>query len=139
MFPFGFGMSYTKFSFGKPAISNTIRNNIGEVEISVDVTNTGKVKSDEVVQLYVTAPASPGLELPLYSLKGFRRVTLAAGEKQTVKSRLDTKLLESVNNAGESVLIPGKYIVNIGESSPGKRSEQLGSAMAPVIDFLIMK
>jgi len=137
MFPFGFGMSYTRFSFGKQTISNTIRNNIGEVEISVDVTNTGNVKSDEVVQLYVTAPASPGLELPLYSLKGFRRVTLAAGEKQTMKFRLDTKLLESVNNAGESVLIPGTYIVNIGESSPGKRSEQLGSAMAPVSEFHI--
>jgi len=137
MFPFGFGMSYTKFSFGKPAISNTIRNNIGEVEISVDVTNTGNVKSDEVVQLYVTAPASPGLELPLYSLKGFKRVTLASREKKTLKFRLDTKLLESVNNEGESVLIPGTYIVNIGESSPGKRSEQLGSAMAQESEFHI--
>jgi len=139
MFPFGFGLSYTTFKFEMPIISNTIKKDKREVEISVDVTNIGNVKSDEVIQLYITTPASEGLKLPLYSFKGFKRLTLASGEKQTVKFKLNTKLLESINNNGESVLIPGTYTVNIGESSPGSRSEQLGSAKESVCKFQITK
>jgi len=56
-----------------------------------------------------------------------------------VKFKLNTKLLESINNNGESVLIPGTYTVNIGESSPGSRSEQLGSAKESVCKFQITK
>ena len=71
--------------------------------------------------------------------KGFKRVELSAGESQTVNFLLDSELLASINNAGERVILPGTYQVNIGESSPGSRSIQLGAAMAPVCEFQIKK
>jgi len=135
MFPFGFGMSYSKFSFSKPILSNTVINENGTIEVSVQVKNIGQIKACETVQFYLTAPSTEILKLPLYSLKGFKRVELSAGESQTVNFILDSKLLASVNNAGESVILPGTYQVNIGESSPGSRSIQLGAAMAPVCEF----
>jgi len=139
MYPFGFGMSYTNFSFGKPTFSNASIKKNGVVEINVVVTNNGSVKATEVVQLYLTAPATKDLQLPLYSLKGFKRIELAPGEDKTVKFILDAALLASVNNEGESIIIPGVYQVNIGAASPGNRSKQLGAAMAELSTFLIKK
>lgn len=137
MFPFGFGLSYTSFSFGKPVLSASEINQKGSVEVSVDVTNTGNIKASEVVQLYLTAPEIKGINLPLFSLKGFKRIVLNPGETQAVKFKLDTSLLSSVNNSGETVIFPGTYQIRIGESSPGSRSAQLGAAMAPVCTFKI--
>jgi len=139
MFPFGFGMSYSKFSFGKPILSAAITNKTGSIEVSVEVKNIGRMKATEIVQLYLTAPSTENLKLPLYSLKGFKRVELATSESQTVKFILDSKLLASINSAGESVILPGTYQINIGESSPGSRSIQLGAAMVPVCEFQIKK
>jgi len=137
MFPFGFGLSYTSFSFGKPTLSASEINQKESVEVSVEVTNTGNVKASEVVQLYLTASKISGIQLPLYSLKGFKRIDLNSGEKQTVKFKLDPQMLSSVNNSGETVIFPGTYQIRIGESSPGSRSAQLGAAMAPVCEFKI--
>ena len=139
MFPFGFGMSYSKFLFSQPILSNKVIKENGTIEVSVEVKNIGKIKASETVQFYLTAPSSENLKLPLYSLKGFKRVELSAGESQTVNFLLDSKLLASISNAGESVILPGIYQVNIGESSPGSRSIQLGAAMAPVCEFQIKK
>lgn len=139
MFPFGFGMSYSKFLFSQPILSNKVIKENGTIEVSVEVKNIGKMKASETVQFYLTAPSSENLKLPLYSLKGFKRVELSAGESQTVNFLLDSKLLASISNAGESVILPGFYQVNIGESSPGSRSIQLGAAMAPVCEFQIKK
>ncbi|HZK97234.1 MAG TPA: glycoside hydrolase family 3 C-terminal domain-containing protein [Prolixibacteraceae bacterium] len=139
MFPFGFGMSFTKFLFSQPIFSNKVIKENGTIEVSVEVKNIGKMKASETVQFYLTAPSSENLKLPLYSLKGFKRVELSAGESQTVNFLLDSELLASINNAGERVILPGTYQVNIGESSPGSRSIQLGAAMAPVCEFQIKK
>jgi len=139
MYPFGFGMSYTNFSFGKPTLSNASININEIVEVSVTISNSGKIKGADVIQLYITAPATKDIQLPLYSLKAFKRIELAPGEKKIVKFILDASLLTSVNNAGESIIIPGTYQVNIGESSPGSRSKQLGAAMAEVCTFEVTK
>ena len=97
------------------------------------------MKATEIVQLYLTAPSTENLKLPLYSLKGFKRVELAPEESMVVKFILDSKLLATVNNSGESVILPGTYQIAIGESSPGSRSIKLGAAMAPVSEFQIKK
>ena len=83
LYPFGYGLSYTTFAFSKlePA---TPRLKLGQkVEVSVDVANTGSVAGDEVVQLYVHQKAGSDSR-PRRELKGFRRVSLKPGEKQTV-------------------------------------------------------
>lgn len=79
LFPFGFGLSYTRFAYGEPKVKG------GRLE--VEVTNTGTCDADEVVQLYVRRPDDP--EGPQKSLRGFRRVHLPAGK--TVKVRFPLK------------------------------------------------
>jgi beta-glucosidase len=83
LYPFGFGLSYTTFSYaGLEADASEIRVG-GTVNVSVDVTNTGTVAGDEVVQLYLHQK-SGSASRPVRELKGFRRVTLAPGATQTV-------------------------------------------------------
>ena len=89
LYPFGYGLSYTKFSVSNlKTEAKTIR--AGEsLDVSVDVRNTGNVPGDEVVQLY-THQRAGSASRPVRELKGFRRITLKPGERQTVTLRLDT-------------------------------------------------
>ena len=91
------------------------------------VTNNGKVKSDEVVQLYLTHLPGGG-DIPLYSLKGFKRISLLPGSSQKVKFTITPDMMKTVNEEGSSVLNSGKIKVSISGSLPSERSEQLGAA-----------
>src|SRR5262245_48997020 len=87
LYPFGFGLSYTSFDLGAPQLS---QNRIGpgdSVEVMVDVRNTGARAGDEVVQLYVRDLVS-SVTRPVRELKGFERVSLAAGETKRVRFAL---------------------------------------------------
>jgi beta-glucosidase len=81
LFPFGYGLSYTTFAYRNLRAPKNARGG-DEIQISVEVVNTGKMAGEEVVQLYVNGHG-PGA--PIRSLAGFRRVTLAAGEKKTIQ------------------------------------------------------
>jgi beta-glucosidase len=89
LYPFGYGLSYTSFSYANltlntPAISlAAVGTPCGSVQVGVDVTNSGARDGDEVVQLYVAFPSS-SLQRPLKQLRGFRRVSIAAGQTQHV-------------------------------------------------------
>jgi len=100
LYPFGYGLSYTSFNIDNLQVSKTNLGAGDSVEISADVTNTGNVKGDEVVQLYVKVNAS--VTMPNKQLKGFKRVTLEASEKQTVAfvvKNSDLAYYDSVNRA----------------------------------------
>ncbi|HVY75713.1 MAG TPA: glycoside hydrolase family 3 C-terminal domain-containing protein [Puia sp.] len=137
LYPFGFGLSYTRFTysdlrFSKPAIKK------GESgTVSAKVENSGKTDGDEMVQLYITHEEA-GSDQPLYALKGFKRVHLAAGSSQTVSFDLTPEILAEINDAGASVYLPGKLRVSIGGSSPDKRNAELG-ATVPVAGTLMLK
>jgi beta-glucosidase len=90
LYPFGYGLSYTSFSVSNLRTrANTVR--AGEpVDVSIDVQNTGRVTGDEVVQLY-THQRAGSASRPVRELKGFRRITLKPGERQTVTLKLDTR------------------------------------------------
>ncbi len=88
LYPFGFGLSYTKFAISNLALSRTEAPLGQAFEISADVENTGSRPGDEVVQLYIHQRAG-STSRPERELKGFERVTLAAGEKKTVRFTLD--------------------------------------------------
>ena len=92
LYPFGYGLSYTSFSVGGLKTSAAKVAASGAIEVSVDVANTGKVAGDEVVQLY-THQRAGSASRPVRELKGFRRVTLAPGERKTVTLTLDTREL----------------------------------------------
>jgi beta-glucosidase len=92
LYPFGYGLSYTTFSLGPIHASAEKVRSGSSIEVSVDVTNTGKIAGDQVVQLY-THQRSGSASRPVRELKGFRRITLQPGERQTVALKLDTKEL----------------------------------------------
>jgi beta-glucosidase len=127
LYPFGFGLSYTRFSFENLHLSkNKIKKNEA-IEATVTITNHGKVAGDEVVQLYLTH--LPGGEnIPLYSLEGFQRVSLAPGSSQKVKFTITPDMMKLVNKDGESVLNSGGIKISIAGSLPSERSVQLGAA-----------
>lgn len=127
LFPFGFGLSFTSFQYSKPVLSNASVNATQSTTVSVTVTNSGKKAGEEVVQLYLTHVDGPA-DKPLYALKGFKRVQLNPGASAEVKFTLTPDMLKLVNEAGESVTIPGKIKISIGGALPGKRSEELGAA-----------
>lgn len=88
LFPFGFGLSYTTFSYSNPRLSSSTIKDVDGVIISVDVTNTGSVKGKEIVQIYVHDQKSE-LVRPQKELKGFAKVELKPGETKTVTIQLD--------------------------------------------------
>jgi beta-glucosidase len=129
LYPFGFGLSYTTFQYANLQLSKNIIKKNQPVEAAVTVTNIGKAASDEVVQLYVT-PLDTKTEAPLFSLKGFRRITLAPGASTTISFTLSPGDLAVVNEQGLNVQQTGKVKISIAGSLPGKRSEDLGAAKA---------
>lgn len=91
-FPFGFGLSYTTFKYGKPRMSSTTLTKDGTVTVSVDITNTGKRAGKETVQLYI-GQKHPALPRPAKELKGFEKVSLAPNETKTVSFAITPDLL----------------------------------------------
>ncbi len=92
LFPFGFGLSYTTFSYANLKTSSPILSHDGALTVSVDVTNTGPLAGDEVIQLYVKHPRSK-VARPSQELKGFQRTSLRAGETKTVHISLKASTL----------------------------------------------
>lgn len=112
-YPFGYGLSYTTFSYGKPVVKATKDG----FEASVTVTNTGQVAGKEAVELYVTAPKG-GLEKPARELKSFAKTKeLQPGESQTLTMNVSNYYLASYNEATQSwETAVGNYIVSFGAS-----------------------
>ncbi|MCH4553429.1 beta-glucosidase [Aestuariibaculum lutulentum] len=122
-YPFGFGLSYTNFSFGDLSLSSTEFKD--ELEASITVTNEGELSGKEVVQLYVSAPTG-NLEKPVQELKAFAKTkNLAPKESQTITFKIDISSLTSFD-AEESAWIAeaGQYIVKIGVSSEDIKAEK---------------
>ena len=97
MYPFGFGLSYTSFSYDHLKLSKTTIHKNESLEAQVTVRNTGKVKSDEVVELYLTHEGDP-VNQPIYALKGFKRIALSPGESKVIRFTLTLAILLSENS-----------------------------------------
>jgi len=129
MYPFGFGLSFTKFTYSDiKLVSPTIKKG-QSADVEVKITNSGNTDGDEVVQLYITNMET-GIPTPIYSLKGIKRLSLKAGASEQVKFTISPEMLTLINEKGESLLQPGSYKISVAGSLPGNRSEALGSAKA---------
>ena len=120
LYPFGFGLSYSSFSYGAPEFDEAA----GEVKVAV--TNTGSVDADEIVEVYITS--EEGIKLPdqpRYSLCGFERVSLSAGETKTVNVKISDKAFTLVNEDGERFTPGGEYTFYVGGQQPDDRSREL--------------
>jgi beta-glucosidase len=135
LYPFGFGLSYTNFNYSSLKLSKTKIKKNETVTAEVSVTNNGKMKSDEVVQLYLTHQS--GQDIPLYALKAFKRITLLPGASQKVRFTITPDMMKLVNEDGKSVLNSGEIKVSIGGSLPSQRSEDLGAAKPAEAQIII--
>src|SRR5215216_3664000 len=116
LFVFGHGLSYTTFEVSDLRLSASAVSKKGSLRASVTVTNTGKRKGDEVVQLYLHDPVA-SISQPVRRLRGFERVTLDPGASRSVTFTLDKSDFGFYDNAGKFVVEPGKIDVYAGDSS----------------------
>jgi beta-glucosidase len=121
LFPFGYGLSYTAFTFDSPRLEKKrIRSN-GRTLVSVNVTNTGSRPGDEVVQMYIRDVVS-SVTRPVKELKGFERVSLQPGETKMVSFDITPDRLAFFDIDMKYVVEPGQFEIMIGNSS---RDEEL--------------
>ncbi len=114
LYPFGYGLSYSKFAYSDLKLSSPSLD--GEVSVSVDVKNTGTLAGDEVVQLYASHPGVVGA--PIRALIGFQRVHLAPNASQTVTFKPTDRDWSTVDPAGVRKLVPGTVELWVGGGQP---------------------
>ena len=117
LFPFGHGLSYTRFEYSNLQCPDSIAS--GEpVRISVDVTNTGSRDGEEVVQLYLT-DLQASVPVPIRSLQGFQRVFLQSGNTETIEFELTPRQMSLIDNHNTRVVEPGGFRISVGGKQPG--------------------
>ncbi len=125
MYPFGYGLSYTTFTYDQiAAVPSDQEDNI---VVSCYVTNMGDVAAEEVVQLYITDDEA-SVRVPLLSLKGVQRIALRPGERRQVSFTIVPEMLTLINGEGEKVFEKGDFTIAIGGAVPIDRSVALGAS-----------
>jgi beta-glucosidase len=117
LYPFGFGLSYSKFEYSNLKLSSSDLTAGDSLTADVDVKNANGPDGDEVVQLYISFPKVPGA--PLHALRGFTRIHVPAGGAQHVQLTLNPRDLSFVNEAGDRAVYAGAYSVSVGGGQPG--------------------
>jgi beta-glucosidase len=118
LFPFGFGLSYTKFKYSNLRLSAKSVKAGESVQVSADVENVGGRAGDEVVELYVTDVLA-SVPVPVRSLQGINRIFLKPGEKRRVSFTLKPEQLSLIDDNGKRIIEPGEFLVTIGGQQPG--------------------
>ncbi len=116
LYPFGFGLSYTTFKYSNLVVMPAVQKQQGDIKVSVDITNTGKRKGDEIVQLYVKDKVA---SVTVYEsiLRGFERVPLNPGETKTIHFTLHPEDLQILDRDMKWTVEPGEFEIGIGASS----------------------
>ena len=124
LYPFGFGLSYTDFSYNNLKVDKETVNVDGKMTLSVDVKNTGEVTGEEVVQLYIRDLVG-SLVRPVKELKGFEKIKLKAGETKTVSFIIDKEVLQfyTINRKWE--VEPGEFLLFVGGNSLTKLKQKI--------------
>jgi beta-glucosidase len=133
LYPFGFGLSYTTFSYRDIHIAPPQASGF---EASVTVQNTGAVAADEVVQFYLSA-LETRLPAPLSQLIGFQRINLKPGQSQTIKMLVKPEMLMLFDENGRQAFQPGRFRLMAGGCSPSTRGVALGAAEPVSVEFRI--
>jgi beta-glucosidase len=126
LYPFGFGLSYSKFEYSKLQLDKT-ELVIGEsLNISLTLTNSGDADSAEVSQFYLSDLQASTI-VPLHHLIGFERVTLKAGESKKLIFTITPEMMSFFNDDGKLTLEPGQFRLEVGGCSPSQRGRELGA------------
>ena len=124
LYPFGFGLSYTSYQYGKPVLSKDKIRKDESVTVSFDVTNTGKMDGTEIVQLYIRDEYG-SITRPVKELKGFQRVSLKAGETKRVEFAITPDDLKFYTVRKLWEVEPGDFTLMVGSSSADKDLQKL--------------
>jgi len=116
LYPFGYGLSYTTFSYSDLTLPKNAIKAGDPLVVEVTVTNSGKRDGDEVAQVYLSFPHVAGA--PLRALRAFKRIHLKAGEAQKLRLELNERDLSMVSEAGEPIIAEGQYSVSVGGGQP---------------------
>lgn len=118
LYPFGHGLSYTRFKYSGLTVSTPRVTAEEKVVVSAEVENSGSRAGDEVVQLYVT-DMEASVRVPIRSLAGVERVHLKPGERRVVKFTIEPRQLAVITDDGRTVVEPGDFKITIGGKQPG--------------------
>ena len=128
VYPFGHGLSYTRFSYGGLRVVPVSGAPESGLRVTATVRNAGTRRGDEVAQLYITPPAAPGM--PRLALRGVQRVSLEPGQSARLTFDLSPRDLSFVTAAGERRLLPGRYELSVGGGQPGTGVAALNATYA---------
>jgi beta-glucosidase len=117
LYPFGYGLSYSKFAFSNLKLSAEKVNAGDSLDVDADVKNTSAKDGDEVAEIYLGFPEVPGA--PIRALRGFTRVHVRAGQTEHLHFTMDARDLSMVNEAGDRMVSPGDYKLTVGDGQPG--------------------
>jgi len=125
LYPFGYGLSYTTFAYSALSLDKSTLHQGDSTKISFQITNTGPVDGEEVVQLYLRYPES-SVDRPLKDLKAFKRIPFKSGEKKEVTFVIASKMLARYDYEKDiQVVEPGKYGILVGSSSEAFQSVEI--------------
>ena len=122
LFPFGYGLSYTTFSYGDINLNKTQMNANEKITATITVTNTGNYDGEEVVQLYINDPVA-SIAQPVKKLKGFQKIFLKKGESRQVSFTIGMEELKFYNGQLKQVVEPGEFNVMIGTNSDNLKTK----------------
>ena len=134
LYPFGYGLSYTKFNYSKPKLLNSKFDNNSIIRVQVEVTNTGDMDGDEVVQLYIRDKVS-SVTRPVKELKGYKRVHLKVGETKNVIFEITPESLAFYDIDMKYVVEPGSFNIMTGSSSHFKSLKTVELTILNKIEF----
>jgi beta-glucosidase len=123
LYPFGYGLSYSKFEFSNLKLSAKNLNVRDSLNVDADVRNASNRDGDEVVELYLSFPRSA--VAPIRALRGFRRVALAAGATQHISFTLDARDLSEVDEKGDRIVAKGVHRISVGGGQSGTSAPQV--------------
>jgi beta-glucosidase len=128
LYPFGYGLTYSAFSYSSLKLSSAKLNAGDPLTVEVDVKNTSSRDGDEVVELYLNFPKFAGA--PLRALRAFSRVHLAGGESKHVTLTLGPRDLSYVDQTGDRLIAAGDYVVSVGGGQPGRSAAVVESHLS---------
>jgi beta-glucosidase len=126
LYPFGYGLSYSKFEYSNLQLSATKLKAGEPLSVEADVKNVSQRDGDEVVELYLSFPKSP--EAPIHALRGFTRLSLVAGESKHIHFTLDSRDLSEVNKKGDRIVAKGSHRISVGGGQPETTGPQTEAA-----------
>jgi beta-glucosidase len=126
LYPFGFGLCYTKFEYSNIRLSSKRIRQGTRLRVSVTVRNTGEYFGEEVAQLYLS-DLEASVDTPICSLKQFQRIRLQPGQKRNVFFTITPEMITVVDESGNNILEPGRKMITIGGCSPSDRGIEIGA------------